>query len=266
MAEAITVHCPSCETAFPVDPDKVPGGGVNARCSECSEVFRVDDPAGAASAGFAPGAPETETTGAGTAVEEARTGAVEQESAEPETVEESTADDVEMETVDYFSGGGGEEEAGGDVGLELDEAPQDEDPATSAQAGVEATEAPVEEEVPDAEPGRVGEEVAEEISTPEESETEGEEPAAAPRPTFGQRSPEEKAHRLARVLVSDMITYNPKLYEKATAEGTLKEDFEEEIEKSWEEYVDQVGEDMATSTPYWRDALNEILAKGDDVF
>jgi hypothetical protein len=36
--------------------------------------------------------------------------------------------------------------------------------------------------------------------------------------------------------------------------------------KSWEEYVAQVGLDMAKSTPYFRDALNAILANGQNIF
>jgi hypothetical protein len=36
--------------------------------------------------------------------------------------------------------------------------------------------------------------------------------------------------------------------------------------KSWEEYVAQVGLDMAKTTPYFRDALNSILAAGQQVF
>jgi len=98
------------------------------------------------------------------------------------------------------------------------------------------------------------------VEESEEAETE------ARRPTFGNRSPEEKAQRLARVLVSDMITYNPNMYETALSRGTLKEDFAEEIDKSWEEYVEQVGEELATSTSHWTDALNDILAKGEDTF
>jgi hypothetical protein len=40
----------------------------------------------------------------------------------------------------------------------------------------------------------------------------------------------------------------------------------EEIKKSWEEYVGQVGAETARSTPHFRDALNDILAKGQTVF
>ena len=47
---------------------------------------------------------------------------------------------------------------------------------------------------------------------------------------------------------------------------TLRAEFREEIRKSWEEYVEQVGIELAKSTPFFRDALNEILAKGQKVF
>ena len=40
----ITVTCPSCSSSFPVDPAKIPEGGVNARCSSCGDVFRVEKP------------------------------------------------------------------------------------------------------------------------------------------------------------------------------------------------------------------------------
>jgi hypothetical protein len=84
--------------------------------------------------------------------------------------------------------------------------------------------------------------------------------------TFGKRDPDDKARRLARVLVSDMIMYNPERHEQALSGGTLKEDFEEEITKSWKEYVEQVGGEMAAGTTYWTDALNEVLAKGQPIF
>ncbi len=35
------VECPACNTNFPVDPLKIPAGGVKARCSVCDEVFLV---------------------------------------------------------------------------------------------------------------------------------------------------------------------------------------------------------------------------------
>ena len=63
-----------------------------------------------------------------------------------------------------------------------------------------------------------------------------------------------------------MIVYQPEKRQKALEAGNLKEAFAEEIRKSWEEYVEQVGEAMATSTPFFNDALNEILAGGQQLF
>jgi hypothetical protein len=78
--------------------------------------------------------------------------------------------------------------------------------------------------------------------------------------------PESRAQRIARALVSDIVAYNKdKLKESETA-GSLRTDFREEIRKSWEEYVEQVGLELARKTPFFRDALNDILAKGQKVF
>jgi capsid protein len=63
-----------------------------------------------------------------------------------------------------------------------------------------------------------------------------------------------------------MIVYQPDKRQKALREGTLKDAFQEEIKKSWQEYVEQVGEEMANATTFFNDALNEILAGGQKVF
>ena len=67
-------------------------------------------------------------------------------------------------------------------------------------------------------------------------------------------------------LISDLAAYYPDRQEKGLREGRLKELFQEELRKSWQEYVEQVGLEVAKSTPHFRDALNEILAKGKRVF
>ena len=63
-----------------------------------------------------------------------------------------------------------------------------------------------------------------------------------------------------------MVVYNGGRRDASLAAGTLKGDFREEILKSWEEYVAQVGQEVAKKTPHFRDALNAILAKGQTVF
>lgn len=85
-------------------------------------------------------------------------------------------------------------------------------------------------------------------------------------PVFGPQDPETRARRLARALVSDIKVYNAERWEQSRSAGTLRKDFRDEILKSWDEYVEQVGEPMAKRTPYFRDALNDILAGGGRVF
>ncbi len=91
-------------------------------------------------------------------------------------------------------------------------------------------------------------------------------PAAPPRPTFGSRDPNTRAQRIARALVSDIVAYHPERRDEALKGGSLRSEFRDEIMKSWEEYVAQVGPELAKSTPYFRQALNDILAAGQSVF
>ena len=81
-----------------------------------------------------------------------------------------------------------------------------------------------------------------------------------------KQDPNTRAQRLARALVSDIVAYNKDKRDQALTRGALKNEFREEIRKSWEEYVAQVGLDLAKGTPFFRDALNEILAKGQRLF
>jgi hypothetical protein len=90
--------------------------------------------------------------------------------------------------------------------------------------------------------------------------------AARPINPFLAQDPRQKARRLARALVSDMIVYQPEKRQQALKAGNVREAFDEEIKKSWEEDVQQVGAELAGSTPYWAEALNEILAGGQKVF
>jgi hypothetical protein len=79
-------------------------------------------------------------------------------------------------------------------------------------------------------------------------------------------SKEDRAKRLARVLVSDILIYNRDKRDEALAEGTLMTALGEDIKKSWELYKEKVGPDLASSTNYFKEALNEILADGQAVF
>ena len=89
---------------------------------------------------------------------------------------------------------------------------------------------------------------------------------APARPTRGVRGPEDRARRLARVLVSDILWYNREKRDAALRDGTLMTTLSEEIKKSWELYKEKVGPETAHSTNYFKEALNEILANGQEVF
>ena len=98
---------------------------------------------------------------------------------------------------------------------------------------------------------------------------------AVPAPVSDQRrvinpflrsDPMTRAKRLARALVSDMVAYQPAKRAEGLANGTLKQLFRDEIRKSYDEYVEQVGRDVAESTAFFQDALNEVLAEGKRVF
>jgi hypothetical protein len=88
----------------------------------------------------------------------------------------------------------------------------------------------------------------------------------APINPFLANDPNAKARRLARALISDLITYFPAKRDEALRDGTLKETFKEEIKKSFQEYRDQVGKEFAESTDHFKNALNEILAGGQEIF
>lgn len=228
-----SVSCPSCQTEFPVDSEKVPSDGVHAICSTCERVFLVERPAEAAPAEDAEQWSDATTATPDVApVVEGEGWAGEEDEWEEE---EEAADQLE-ETEDFrqfFEPAAAEPE--------------------EAVAEVEA----VEEVEAAAEP---------EVETEDSEEEDEDEAPAVETPRFGQQDPHEKAARLARVLVQDMIAYNKQLHEQALSQGTLKDDFEEEVRKSWEEYVDRIGREMATSTSYFKDALNDILAQGDQIF
>lgn len=193
----MNVACPECSTVYRIDPARVPGAAIGARCRVCAAVFRV--------AVDTPRDPGRVTTAS--AVEPTR----------PETSHADAADTA----------------------------------AEAAVAEAIAAAAPPAEEV-------------EEPQEPEIAEPEVAEPS--PAPAFGPQDPETRARRLARALVSDIKVYNPDKWEQSKAAGTLRKEFRDEILKSWEEYVEQVGDEMAKKTPFFRDALNDILSGGERVF
>lgn len=238
----ITVTCPSCSSSFPVDPAKIPEGGVNARCSSCRDVFRVEKPAAA---------PAFEAPRAAPAPPAAAPPPPPKPAPPPLPDPIPVAAEPAAPADDWV--------------VEHEEPPTLADPFKEPAPFETKASAPA-PAVPDVP------EVAQSLPAPEVPAPSAPEPPAAPAAvqgfTFGKRDPTDKARRLARVLVSDMIMYNAERHQSALAEGTLVQDFEEEIEKSWKEFVEQVGAELANGAgkQFWSDALNDILAKGEKVF
>jgi predicted Zn finger-like uncharacterized protein len=81
-----------------------------------------------------------------------------------------------------------------------------------------------------------------------------------------EKARHEKARRLARVLASDIAIYNREKKDRGLSDGNLVAVLGYEIKKSWEIYKERVGADFANSTPYFRDALNDLLAEGKKIF
>jgi predicted Zn finger-like uncharacterized protein len=272
----MNIRCPHCQTVFRIDPARVPLRGVRARCARCRGIFRVEPPTSAERSEpaktVAPAAPPTQApvppahaeaghAKAGTSVESTP-------AAEPQAPGDPAGLSAQAEPARFT------EPAAPAEATEPGERAEPAHPAISAGPTERAEPRQPSEPVRSAEPT-----VPAEPSEPTERaatgapEAPGESAATAtagatPRkvPSFAARDPDARAQRLARALVSDIVAYHPERVERTLAGGSLRTEFRDEILKSWDEYVAQVGMERARSTPYFREALNEILARGRKVF
>lgn len=297
----MNVTCPNCASVFRVDPNKVPDAGVRARCSICSAVFGVrregdarertpaapvggptavpfatpstPPPASAPMAPMAPrvepmrppapqapsSAPSTPTAPAIPAAPSALPSPASQPPAAPRPASfPPPAAPLGAPRPAMPAGLGSPAApaapAGGLAGarpaapMPPAPPPAPTPPASAPAAPMAPAPAPAAASPPQASPRAAG--------------TTGSRPVNP----FLSQDPALKARRLARALISDMVVYHPAKRQDGLRDGNLKELFEEEIRKSWEEYADQVGKDVADSTPYFKEALNEILAGGRQIF
>jgi predicted Zn finger-like uncharacterized protein len=259
----MNVRCPSCRTVFRVDPQKVPEAGIRARCTVCAATIEVRRD-GAAAHPAAPAIPAPAPV-APPAVP-----------VSPPVASRLAAPTVETTAVSPAPLRPGPATTRLSQPFSQPRAPRPPIAPAPPAAPPSRPAAPVFRPTPGqpvtAPPVPPPQPIARPAPAPPAAAPATPRPAApveAPkRPVnpFLQQDPQQKARRLARALVSDMIVYQPEKRQRALSAGNLKEAFEEEIQKSWEEYVEQVGEEMAASTSYWRDALNEILAGGQPVF
>ena len=75
-----------------------------------------------------------------------------------------------------------------------------------------------------------------------------------------------KAERLGRSLVKDIYLYHKDKVDQGRKDGTLVQLLGEEIKKSWKFYKRQVDPEVLKEKNYFKDALNEIIAEGKEVF
>ncbi|PYP01652.1 MAG: hypothetical protein DMD57_13285 [Gemmatimonadetes bacterium] len=243
----MNVTCQSCETVYRVDPSKVPAGGVRARCAVCSNVFPVapkPPPVAPAAPAPAPAPPRAPAMPRFSGPIAAPTSAPTPPAA-PARAAPPPAPRAAPPPAAPILRQAAPPPAPPPAAPPLRPAPS---PAARAPVAPAAPAAPAPPAAPaGATPGR--------MTGP-----------LRPVNPFMVQDPKQKARRLARALVSDLVVYHPEKRQQGLRDGTLPQLFKDEIDKSWQEYVEQVGADLAKTTPFWAEALNEILAGGNKVF
>jgi predicted Zn finger-like uncharacterized protein len=270
----MNVSCPQCSTVYRVDPAKVPEGGVRARCSTCGGVIPVgveaadarrQMPADAMSAAFAERKPQPGpfVPGGGRG-----TPARPQPGSTPQVTPRVTPPSAARMTPASSPAIRTPQSPAGSLGASLPPVrptPRAPSPAIStppAQPRVPTPAAPATDavSVPPETPPSPSSVAAASAATPAAPGT------RRPINPFLARDPSLRAKRLARALVSDMVAYYPAKHAEGLEKGTLKELFRDEIKKSYEEYVAQVGADFARSTTHFQESLNEVLGAGRKIF
>ena len=260
----MNVSCPNCATVYRVDPAKVPEVGVRARCAVCSAVFAVTregapahsaEPVGAAAGSVAAPPPRPEPP---------RVEPPPPEAAPPPRTAAPAAPVASAPAAPVTSAPAATATAAPPrpVVPPAGAPPRPAAPPRSPAAPVSPAPSAAAPQAPSAPPPPA----AAPAAPAHPARAAGGPPAGRPVNPFLSQDPSLKARRLARALISDMVVYHPAKRQEGLRDGTLKELFEEEIKKSWEEYADQVGRDVADSTTYFREALNEILAGGRQIF
>lgn len=273
----MNVSCTGCHTVFRVDPAKVPTAGVRARCSVCQGIFWVrhavpsavpTPEVTAARSPAIPPPPPPPVAPTATAPPPATAPAPAREPTKPPAARTEAARPIGPAVPPPTGTGAGPTRPAVAPSRPAVPAP----PAIAAAAPAIP---PIERKVasPGAPPTAPAVTTASVATPPKASPSQPVIPAAPATAVkrarvnpFLSQDPGAKARRLARALISDMVVYHPAKRREGIQNGSLKQLFDEEIRKSWEEYVDQVGKDIAESTPYFNEALNEILADGRAVF
>lgn len=277
----MNVSCPQCSTVYRVDPAKVPEGGVRARCSTCGGVIPVGiaaassprrTPADAMSDAFSQKRPTP-----GPFVPPARRPTPAQPSAPasapmrhtPPTPQRATpapSPRVTPAATPRVTPITPQRATPAVPSAALPPRPTPPAQMAAPPISVPAVTPPAPSSATSPTPVIPISSAAPAASTP--SSAPAPQAASGRRPInpFLARDPSLRAKRLARALVSDMVAYYPAKHAEGLEKGTLKELFRDEIKKSYEEYVAQVGADFARSTTHFQESLNEVLGAGRKIF
>jgi predicted Zn finger-like uncharacterized protein len=252
----VNVSCPECRSVFRVDPARVSSAGVRARCSICGAVMTVGVGA-SIDEEFAPSQAASQSASAATlvAVPVAAAATV----PAPVAVAPAAARPAPFPPRPVAPARPGSKPAmatppRGGFAVRPTMPPIPAIPPLRPMPPIRPTTSPSMPAVP---PPLA-------VQPPQQASAPA--PARAPINPFLANDPNAKARRLSRALISDLVTYFPQRRDEGLRDGTLKELFREEIKKSYEEYVDQVGREFADSTTHFQEALNEILAGGQKMF
>lgn len=260
----MNVTCTACQTVFRVDPAKVPVTGVRARCSVCSGVFwvRHAEPASAPEPALEPVIAPPPAAAVSDRPPPAPVVVA------PPVVAAAARPAIVAPPPAVVSRPQGPAVAP-PLRRPMPDAPV-APPSFERTAGgpvVPSFARPSHRPAPPAAPAAPS---PAPVMAPASVPPAGAAPLVAPKKArsnpFLSQDPAAKARRLARALISDMVVYHPAKRREGLQNGSLRRLFDEEIRKSWEEFVDQVGKDMAESTPFFQEALNEILADGQPLF
>lgn len=301
----MNVSCPQCSTVYRVDPAKVPAGGVRARCSTCSGVIPVGMP-GAAPRMTPPRPTPARATPARPTPARPAPPAADASRATPVDPLGSAFSARPLNPRPFVPSGslrstppvgsrvttppGPSHQLGASL-PPLRPTPRTSWPSVGTPApGAVPSPLPEptseeQEAVPALAPTTAIPVISVPAATPPAAQPVA--PLSAPAPTSSQpapgsttpapgerrpinpfltRDPSLRARRLTRALVSDMVAYYPAKHSEGLERGTLKELFREEIKKSYEEYIAQVGADFARSTTHFQESLNEVLGAGKKIF
>jgi hypothetical protein len=269
-----TIACPSCAASYDVEPARFPAAEVRAGCLSCGrELFlrvreRVDGRAGRA------GTAEPDLVSA-PAPDFASAPAPDLASAPPPDVASPAVqpDRIPEPAAWWTPAGVPETEPDTAAPPGLPETPSREADVGAGESGASAEAADDGFSGPDDGPRREWTEEPGTGAGDRAAVREADPGPAQARPgsegfTFAQVGDvASRARRLARALVSDIVVYHPRKVEEGRREGSLREILREEVDKSWEEYCERLGPDVARAhRPAFVAALNAILARDQPVF